>query len=376
MPSAKDQSSYILLLYHEDLFQPVIWSVAKVKAVLLHQFGSIENLQYSDFPTPRIQPDQVLVKVAAVALNHLDLFVRNGIPGLKLEMPHILGSDISGEIKEVGEEVNDDNLEPGNKIVIDPGISCGSCEFCHVGEISLCRNYGVIGEHIRGGYAEYLVIPRENAIPIPKSNPLTMIESAAVPLTFMTAYRMVKTRARVKSTDDVLITGIGGGVALAALQIAKMIGSRVFVTSSSNQKLKRAEELGADFGINYEDQPDYHKEIFFQTGKRGVDVVIDSSGQVTWQKNMRSLRKGGRLVTCGATTGPKAITNLNLLFWNQLELIGSTMASRQELREVLEYVWVGALKPVIHTVLPLSKVQDAHLILEEGRQFGKVVMKP
>lgn len=347
-----------------------------MKAVLLYKFGPVENLQYSDFPTPTIQPNQVLVKIAAVALNHLDLFIRKGIPGLAQEIPHILGSDISGVIVEIGADVDGNGLEPGNKVVVDPGLSCGSCEFCQVGEISLCRKYGVIGEHIRGGYAEYIAISKKNAVPIPKNNPLTMVESAAVPLTFMTAYRMIKTRAKVTSTDDVLITGIGGGVALAALQIAKMMGARVFVTSSSDEKLKRAEELGADVGFNYVNNPDYQRDIFSQTGKRGVDVVIDSSGQATWQKNMRALRKGGRLVTCGATTGPKAMTNLNLLFWNQLELIGSTMGSRQELREVLEHVWAGDLKPVVHSVLPLSKAQDAHLILEEGRQFGKIVMIP
>ncbi|MFW9853465.1 MAG: zinc-binding dehydrogenase [Candidatus Thorarchaeota archaeon] len=347
-----------------------------MKAVLLHEFGSIEKLEFSEYPTPTIESNQILVKVAAVALNHLDLFVRAGIPGLNLKMPHILGSDISGEIEEIGSENREENLEAGNKIVVDPGISCGKCRFCQIGEVSLCRNYGVIGEHIRGGYAEYLAIPRENAILIPKNSPLDMTESAAVPLTFMTAYRMVKTRARVKKADNVLITGIGGGVALAALQIAQLLGARVFVTSSSNEKLKKAKELGASLGINYVDNPDYHKEIYYHTDRRGVDVVIDSSGQENWQKNMRALRKGGRLVTCGATTGPRAITNLNLLFWNQLELIGSTMASRQELREVLDYVWRGNLKPVIDTVLPLSKAQDAQRILEGGKQFGKVVMVP
>ncbi|MFW9777579.1 MAG: zinc-binding dehydrogenase [Candidatus Heimdallarchaeota archaeon] len=347
-----------------------------MKAVLIHEFGPIENLEFSEYPTPTIKPDQILVKVAAVALNHLDLFVRAGIPGLTLKMPHILGSDISGEIEEIGNEVPEKDLEPGNKIVVDPGISCGKCRFCQIGETSLCRTYGVIGEHVRGGYAEYLAIPWQNAVSIPKNNPLSMTESAAIPLTFMTAYRMVKTRAHVKKSEDVLITGIGGGVALAALQIARMFGARVFVTSSSDEKLAKAKKLGADLGINYVDNPDYHKEVFYHTDRRGVDVVIDSSGQENWQKNMRSLRKGGRLVTCGATTGPRAVTNLNLLFWNQLELIGSTMASRQELREVLDHVWRGNLEPVIDTVLPLSKAQDAQRILEAGKQFGKVVMKP
>ncbi len=347
-----------------------------MKAVLLYEFGSIDNLQYTDFQTPEITPNQVLVKINAVALNHLDLFVRKGIPGLKLEIPHILGSDIAGEIIEVGAKVSIPNIQVNQRVVVDPGIYCGVCEFCVQGKHSLCTTYGILGEHKRGGYAEYIAIPAENAIPIPDTSSLELVQAAAVPLTFMTAYHMLVTRAKLKVGEDVLITGIGGGVALAALQIAKLCGARVCVTSSSNEKLVKARKFGADFTINYQENPDYHKEVFSLTNKRGVDVVVDSAGQATWEKNMRSLRKGGRLVTCGATTGPIAKTNINLLFWKQLDLLGSTMASRQELNDVLRLVWNNQLKPIIHQVLPLSQVQKAHKILEEGKQFGKIVLQP
>ena len=343
---------------------------------MLYEHGGREKLTYSELPTPKISKEEILVKIKGVALNHLDIFVRSGIPGLKLSMPHILGSDISGRIEEIGSEIKNDKLTEGQEIVVDPGKSCGFCEFCCSGEISLCRSYGIIGEHFRGGYAEYISLPTENVIPIPKSNPLTLLESAAVPLTFMTAYRMLMTRAKIKLGEDILITGIGGGVALASLQIAKLAGARIFVTSSSDSKLEKAEALGANFTYNYVKNPDYHKDIYKVTNKRGIDIVVDSSGQATWDKSIRVLRKGGRLVTCGATTGPIVKLNLNLLFWNQFDLLGSTMGTRAELREVLNLVWKGRLKPIIDQVLPLEKAQDAHKILENGQQFGKIILKP
>ncbi|MFX0015245.1 MAG: zinc-binding dehydrogenase [Promethearchaeota archaeon] len=347
-----------------------------MKAVLLHEFGGINKLKYEDFPISDPNTNEVLIKVHAVALNHLDLFVRRGIPGLRLEMPHILGSDISGVIERLGEGINPSILSIGQKVVIDPGLSCRICEFCCAGEISLCNKYQIIGEHRRGGYAEYITIPAENAIPIPESASLSMIEAAAAPLTFLTAWRMLMTRARLSLGEDVLIIGIGGGVALAALQIAQLMGSRTFVTSSSDEKLAKAKELGADYTINYIENPDYHKIIWQYTNKRGVDVVVDSAGQATFERSLRSLRKGGRLVTCGATTGFEARLNINLLFWRQFDILGSSMGTRNELREVLKFIWEGRLKPVVDRTLPLSDVQTAHQILEEGSQFGKIVMQP
>ena len=346
-----------------------------MKATVFHEHGAPDVLKYEDFPDPEIGPNQVLVDVKAVALNHLDLFVRGGIPGLKLEMPHILGSDISGVIKETGSSVTE-NLPAGRKVIIDPGSSCGVCEYCKRGEESLCAEYGIIGEHSRGGYAELFSVDAQNVIPVPEHSKLDFNQAAATPLTFMTAWRMLLSKAKVKPGEDVLIIGIGGGVALAAMQIAKLAGARVIVTSSSDEKLEKALKLGANVGINHRTNPDFHKEVWTHTNRRGVDIVVDSVGEATWEKSLRSLTKGGRLVTCGATTGPNAKINLNLLFWKQFEILGSTMGSRSELRDVLKLVWNGELKPVVDRALPLSKAQEAHEILEKGEQFGKLVLNP
>ncbi|MHA2005072.1 MAG: zinc-binding dehydrogenase, partial [Candidatus Thorarchaeota archaeon] len=305
----------------------------------------------------------------------LDLFTRAGFPGLSLEMPHVLGSDISGVVAKIGADVSED-IEIGSRVIIDPGVNCGVCEYCVIGQESLCSTYGILGEHTGGGYREFMAIDAHKVIPIPSKSKLSFEEAAAVPLTFMTAWRMLMTRARLRAGEDVLIIGIGGGVAVAALQIAKTVGARVFVTSSSDAKLEKARNLGADFLINHVESPDYHKEIWKLTGKRGVDVIVDSVGEVTWARSLRSLGKGGRLVTCGATSGPNAVTNVNLLFWKQLEILGSTMASRSELDAVLQLVWDGRLKPVVDRVLPLSSAKEAHEILERGEQFGKIVLTP
>ncbi len=346
-----------------------------MKASLFHEHGGPEVLEYAEFPTPSPSSNQILVEIKAVALNHLDLFVRRGIPGMNLEMPHILGSDISGIIKEVGDSVEAD-MEKGQKVIIDPGLSCGNCEFCRIGQHSLCPSYQIIGEHIRGGYAEYIAVDSENVIPIPKDSGLDFAESAATPLTFMTAWRLLVTKGQIKPGDDVLIIGIGGGVATAALQIAKVAGARVIVTSSSSTKLERARLLGADVLINHNSAPEYHKEIYAATNGRGVDIVLDSVGQATWERSLKSLRKGGRLVTPGATSGPIATTNVNLVFWKQLEILGSTMASRGELREVLKLVWAKRVHPVVDRIFPLSEASDAHRFLESAEQFGKVVLRP
>jgi NADPH2:quinone reductase len=290
-------------------------------------------------------------------------------------MPHVLGSDISGVVAKIGADVSED-IEIGSRVIIDPGVNCGVCEYCVIGQESLCSTYGILGEHTGGGYREFMAIDAHKVIPIPSKSKLSFEEAAAVPLTFMTAWRMLMTRARLRAGEDVLIIGIGGGVAVAALQIAKTVGARVFVTSSSDAKLEKARNLGADFLINHVESPDYHKEIWKLTGKRGVDVIVDSVGEVTWARSLRSLGKGGRLVTCGATSGPNAVTNVNLLFWKQLEILGSTMASRSELDAVLQLVWDGRLKPVVDRVLPLSSAKEAHEILERGEQFGKIVLTP
>ncbi|MFW9848499.1 MAG: zinc-binding dehydrogenase [Candidatus Thorarchaeota archaeon] len=346
-----------------------------MRASLFHEHGGPEVLEYTDFPTPVPGKKQVLVEVKGVALNHLDLFVRAGIPGMNLEMPHILGSDISGVVKELGDNVTS-NIEPKERVIIDPGLSCGTCEYCRMGEQSLCPQYKIIGEHVRGGYAEYIAVNEENIISLPKDTGLDYVEAAAVPLTFMTAWRLLMVKGNLRPGDDVLIIGIGGGVALAALQIAKVAGARVFVTSSSDTKLEKARLLGADYLINHNTTPDYHREIYNMTNKRGVDIVLDSVGAATWERSLKSLRKGGKLVTPGATSGPMANTNVNLIFWKQLEILGSTMSSRSELRDVLKLVWAKKLHPVVDRVYPLSKAEEAHRLLEKGEQFGKLVLRP
>jgi NADPH2:quinone reductase len=345
-----------------------------LKAVLFHEHGLPDVLTYSDFPAPRINDEQILIEIKAVALNHLDLFVRTGVPGLKLEMPHILGSDIAGLIARKGENVSS-KLEIGQRVVIDPSVSCKTCEFCIRGEESLCPQYQIIGEHIRGGYAQFISVHEENLVKIPDIVKLSFEEAAAVPLTFMTAWRLMITKAKIQPGDDVLINGIGGGVALAAMQIAKVAGVRVFVTSSSDKKLEKANALGADETINYMETPEFHREILRVTEGRGVDVVFDSVGEATWDMSLRSLRKGGKLVTCGATSGPFAQTNVNRVFWRQLEILGSTMASRAELRDVLKLVWQGKLKPIVDRILPLEQAREAHEVLERGEQFGKIVLQ-
>ncbi|MGY5875376.1 MAG: zinc-binding dehydrogenase [Candidatus Thorarchaeota archaeon] len=346
-----------------------------MKATVFHEHGGPEVLSYEDYPTPEIDSKQVLVRVKAVALNHLDLFVRKGWPGLKLEMPHILGSDITGEVSEIGADIRT-GIEVGQHVVIDPSVYCGHCEFCIRGEHSMCDTYRIRGEHIRGGYAEYIELDAADVIPVPLEAKLNFVEAAAVPLTFMTAWRLLKTKAQIKPGDDILIIGIGGGVALAALQIAQESGARVFVTSSSDEKIKRARELGAFHGINHASEPDYHKTISKMTGRRGVDIVLDSVGQATWDRSLKSLRNGGRLVTPGATSGPMASTNVNLIFWKQLEILGSTMASRSELRDVLKLVWDRRLRPIVDRTFPLSEAKEAHELLERGEQFGKLVLIP
>jgi NADPH:quinone reductase-like Zn-dependent oxidoreductase len=346
-----------------------------MKATVFHKHGLPNVLSYEDIENPKIDSDQVLIKVKAVALNHLDLFVRAGLPGLNLEMPHILGSDISGEIVELGSNVRT-SLEVGQKILVDPGISCGVCEFCIRGQESLCSSYGILGEHYRGGYAEYVAVKPQNVIPLPTTGGPDFVEASAIPLALMTAWRLLITKAKIKPGEDLLIIGIGGGVALAALQIAKAAGARVIVTSSSDIKLEKSESLGADITINHKTTPDYHKEVYRLTKNRGVDVVLDSVGQATWTRSLKSLRNGGKLVTCGATSGSKAETNVNLLFWKQLEILGSTMGSMDELRTALKLVWNGMVRPVIDRVYPLSKAKEAHEALERGEQFGKIVLRP
>ena len=340
-----------------------------MKALAIYEHGGVDKLQIADLPKPMIGVDDVLVNVKAVALNHLDLFVRNGMPTLKLPLPHIPGSDVAGVIAEVGANVAD--LMVGQRVTINPGLSCGHCEFCIAGEESLCPEFKILGEHTTGGAAEFVRVPAVNVLPIPDT--LSFEQAAAAPLVFLTAWRALISRARLRAGEDVLILGAGAGVSTAAIQIAKKAGARVFVTSSSDEKLRKAKELGADVLLNYATQ-EWDREVFKATDRRGVDVVFESVGAATWAKSIRSLKRGGRMVVIGATSGPNPQEEIRQVFWKQIDILGSTMSNQREFREVMRLVFRGELKPVIDVVLPLERAREAHARLEKGEQFGKIVL--
>ncbi len=339
-----------------------------MKAAVFYEHGGPEVIQIADVPRPEPGPDEVLIQVKAAALNHLDLWVRRGLPGLKLEMPHIGGSDVAGVVYRVGANVG--HLEPGEPVVINPSFSCGRCEFCIRGEDSMCAQFGIMGEHTRGGLAQFVVAPARNVMPMPADFPYE--QAAAAPLVFQTAWRALITQARLRAGEDLLILGASGGVATAAVQIAKLAGARVFAVTST--PFVEVRELGADVVIN-RDEVNFSREVWTLTGKRGVDVVLESVGALTWKDSLRSLAKGGRLVTYGATTGPMGETDIRLVFWRQLHIIGSTMASRSEFAQVMNLVFQGRLQPVVDRVLPLDQARQAHEILERGEQFGKIVLR-
>jgi NADPH:quinone reductase-like Zn-dependent oxidoreductase len=323
----------------------------------------------ADYPDPVPGPDQVVVRLHAAGLNRLDVFVREGIPTLKLALPHVLGADGAGHIAAVGSDVTD--LEAGDRVVLNPGISCGRCEYCLRGEDSLCIEFKILGEHLPGTYAEQVAVPARNALKIPTD--LGFEAAAAAPLVFGTAWRMLVSRAEVRPGEDVLILGAGSGLSTAALQIAKLAGCTVFVTSSSDEKLQKAKALGADVLVNYKSTP-WSKAVWELTGRRGVDVIVDHVGEATFKDSVRSLRKGGRMVVPGATTGPMIELDARYLFWRQLSILGSTMASRREFDEVMKLVFMGRLKPVVDRVFPLEQARMAHEYLDRGEQFGKVVL--
>lgn len=342
-----------------------------MKAALFHQHGNIDVLTYEDIDTPQPGPGEVLIEVKACSLNHLDLWVRQGLPGLKLPLPHIGGSDIAGVVSEVGKGVA--QVAVGQRVVIDPGLSCGICRWCEAGEDSLCDHYGILGEHRWGGFAQYAVVPARNVLPLPDH--VSFEQAAAAPLVFLTAWRMLR-RAKVRPGHTVLVIGAGGGVASAAIQIAKLSGATVYATAGTPKKLAQAQTLGAAEVINHREH-DFSKPVWALTDRRGVDVVIDPVGGTdTLPKAMRALTKDGRYVTCGATSGPTAKVDVRLLFWKQVRLLGSTMGSRKELREVLALVWNGKLNPIVDRTLPLSEMRTAHKLIESRQVFGKLVIVP
>lgn len=311
----------------------------------------------------------VRIRVRRAALNHLDLFVLRGLPGVTLVPPWIVGSDACGVVDAVGGDVS--NVAPGDLAIVNPGISDRSCAFCAMGEHSLCLKYRILGEHLPGTAAEFLVVPADNVRAIPAD--MDPAIAAAFPLATLTAWRMVRTRARVVAGERVLIWGIGGGVALAALQICKQIGAEVWVTSSHDAKLERAAALGADHTLNTatDDVPGVIRKA---TARAGVDVVIDNVGEATWARSLQALGKQGRLVTCGATSGPMVVTDVRRLFWNQWTMLGSTMGNDREFDAITRELRAGHLLPPVDGVFPLARGRDAYARLESGEQFGKVVL--
>ncbi len=341
-----------------------------MKAVYFYEHGDRSVLQYGDLPDPKPGPGEVLVHVKACALNHLDIWVRRGWPSLKLSMPHILGSDISGVIASVGPGVH--GLREGQEVIVSPGRSCGSCEWCLAGLDNNCRQYGVVGEHFPGGYAQYVVVPAVNIVPKPEN--LSFEEAAAFPLTFLTSWHMLVSQARIQPGEWVLILAAGSGVGVAALQIARLFNARIIAAAGSDYKLEKARELGADYTINYEKEDFYQKAREITQG-RGVDVVFEHVGQTTWERSIKILRKGGRLVTCGATTGYNVQTDLRFVFYKNLKIFGNLMGSKAEVLHITDLMAQGKLAPVIDRILPLEQAQEAHAALENRAQFGKIVLQ-
>ena len=337
-----------------------------MKAVRIHQFGGPEVLTYEDIADPKPRKDQVLVRVRACALNHLDIFVRKGLPGVNL--PHIMGSDIAGEIAEVGEYITD--LKVGQRVLIAPMHFCNRCAKCVAGLQNQCRQFTVIGNAVDGGNCDLIAVPAVNVIPIPDQ--LDFKEAASVPLAFVTAWHMLTGRAQIRPGQTVLVLGANSGVGIAAIQIAKMFHTRVITTAGDDRKMERARELGADFVINHYQQK-ISEEVRKITNFEGVDIVVEHVGKATWGESVRSLKAGGTLVTCGATTGPKIDLDLRFLFSRQLSLLGSYMGTMSELHEVLSHVFAGRLKPVIDHTFPLQEIRTAHEYLEKSEMFGKVV---
>ncbi len=341
-----------------------------MKAALIRENGGLDVVQIADVPDPEPRAGEVLVRVKAAALNHLDIWVRKGRPGFSVEEYHILGSDLAGIVAGVGEGV--EGLSEGDEVVMNPGLSCGHCEACRRGDDSECVSFGIMGLSRHGSFAHYCVAPAANLRPKPAH--LSFDEAAALPLDHITAWHMLMTRARCRVGETVLIHGIGGGAALAGLQLAKLAACRVIVTSSSDEKLAQADELGADFGINYKKTEDVGKAVKEWTVGRGVDIAFDSVGAAAWPINFASLRKGGRSVHCGVTSGPTAEVAISALYWNQFTVMGSTMGTHEDFRLLLAAVENAELRPVIDSVLPFEDVKEAMQRMEKGRQFGKIVL--
>src|SRR5918912_381488 len=342
-----------------------------MKAVVFDGHGGPEVLQYREVAEPRIRANEVLVEVRACALNHLDVWARRGLPGIEIKLPHIKGNDIAGVEREAGVLVT--WVRAGDEVMLQPGVSCGHCVECLRGQDNLCPEYDILGYRRDGGYAELVAAPGVNVIPKPQG--LAWEEAAALPLVTLTAWHMLVTRASVQPGEDVLIHAAGSGVGSIGIQVAKLRGARVICTAGSDEKLEKARELGADEVVNYT-REDWPREVRRLTGKRGVDVVFEHTGAETWPGSIAALAKNGRLVTCGATSGFDARTDIRQLFYRHLTFLGSFMGSKSELLDAMKFIERGTIRAVLDQTLPLYEAQRAHELMEDRAQFGKLVLVP
>jgi NADPH:quinone reductase-like Zn-dependent oxidoreductase len=340
-----------------------------MKAVRFHEFGGPEVLKYEDVPDPQPRKDQVLVRVRACAMNHLDLWVRKGLPGVRL--PHMNGSDIAGEIADTGDYVS--GFRAGQRVIVAPMHYCGRCRFCVSGVQNLCREFTVLGNGVDGGNCDLIAVRADQVIPIPDT--LSFEEASAVPLVCLTAFHMLVTRAQIRPGQTVLVLGANSGVGMAAIQLAKLYNARVIATAGNEDKIRRARELGADEVIDHYKQK-ISEEVKRLTSKEMCDIVVEHVGQATWGESMKSINPGGTIVTCGATTGPKAEFDIRFLFARQLSFLGSYMGTMGELHEVLGHVFAGRIKGIVDSVFPLSEARAAHVRMEKSEMFGKIVLKP
>jgi len=342
-----------------------------MKAALMTGHGGLEQIKYGDAPVPEIRADEALIRVKATALNHLDLWSLGGVPGLKLEFPHILGNDMAGVVERVGEAVA--GVGPGDEVVAAPGRGCGHCQACAAGNDNLCREYVLYGYQINGGFAQYAAVRGDNLIRKPKN--IDWAEAASVSLVFLTAWHMLVSRAALRPGEICLVMAAGSGVGIAAVQIAKLLGAKVIATAGSDAKLARAKELGADSVVNYS-KAEWARQVRELTGRAGVDVVVEHTGEEFFEGCVTTLARNGRLVTCGATSGPRAGFDIRLLFARHLTLLGSYMGSKSEVHEVWKFVAAGKLKPVVDKTFPLAEAAQALERMRRREQFGKLVLIP